>query len=79
MAYFILQNWSPGKVFLHFNGAGHSDNYEGIVWYLQQDNPGLKIMTITTVLQESPDELQAESEGKADFIIVVPERMTRTY
>jgi uncharacterized iron-regulated protein len=79
MAYFILQNWAPGKVFLHFNGAGHSDNYEGIVWYLQQENPDLNIITITTLLQESPEELNEESAGKADFIIVVPERMTRTY
>jgi uncharacterized iron-regulated protein len=79
MAYFILQNWSPGKQFLHFNGAGHSDNYEGIVWYLYQDQPDLKIITITTVMQEDPTELKEESSGKADFTIVVPSNMTRTY
>ncbi len=79
MAYFILRHWSPGKLFLHFNGSGHSDNYEGIVWYLRQDDPDLKIMTITTVLQEDPDELLEESAGRADFTIVVPETMTRTY
>ncbi|MCK4746314.1 MAG: ChaN family lipoprotein [Bacteroidales bacterium] len=79
MGYFILLNWSPGKQFLHFNGSGHSDNYEGIVWYLRQDQPDLKIMTITTVLQESPEELMEASAGRADFTIVVPERMTRTY
>ena len=79
MGYFILQNWSSGKQFLHINGAGHSDNYEGIVWYLLQDQPRLKIATITTVMQENAVELQEESTGRADFTIVVPERMTRTY
>ena len=79
MGHFILRNWSEGKVFLHFNGSGHSDNYEGIVWYLQQEQPELDIMTITTVMQDDPGELLEESAGRADFTIVVPRTMTRTY
>ena len=79
MAYFILKNWSPGKLFLHFNGSGHSDKYEGIVWYLQQERPVLNIITITTVMQEDPEVLLEESAGRADYTIVVPESMTRTY
>ncbi len=79
MSHFILKNWSPDKQFLHFNGAYHSDNFEGIGWYIKHQSPGLKIMTITTVLQESPDSLEEASAGKADFTIVVPEGMTRTY
>jgi uncharacterized iron-regulated protein len=79
MGYFILKNWSPGKQFLHFNGAYHSDNAEGIVWYVRQQEPGLKISTITTVMQESTDSLEQASAGKADFTIVVPKNMTRTY
>jgi len=27
------------KAFVHFNGSYHSDNYEGILWYLQQEQP----------------------------------------
>jgi uncharacterized iron-regulated protein len=79
MAHFILRNWSAGKQFLHFNGAYHSDNAEGIVWYVRQQAPGLTIRTITTVLQESTDSLEQASAGKADFTIVVPDKMTRTY
>ena len=79
MGYFILKNWSSGKQFLHFNGAYHSDNAEGIVLYIRQQEPGLKISTITTVLQESTDSLEQASAGKADFTIVVPKNMTRTY
>lgn len=79
MGYFILKNWSDGKQFLHFNGAYHSDNAEGILWYIRQQEPMLKISTISTVLQESTDSLKLASAGKADFTIVVPKSMTRTY
>ncbi len=79
MGYFILKNWSAGKLFLHFNGAYHSDNAEGIVWYIRRQEPGLKIRTITTVLQEQTESLDEKSAGKADFTIVVPKNMTRTY
>jgi uncharacterized iron-regulated protein len=79
MGYFILKNWSTGQQFLHFNGAYHSDNAGGIVWYIRQQEPGLKIRTITTVLQESTDSLEQNAAGKADYTIVVPKNMTRTY
>jgi len=79
MAHFILKNWSNGKQFLHFNGAYHSDNFGGIVWYMNQQEPGLKIMTLTTVLQDFTDSLEDSSAGKADFAIIVPSSMTRTY
>jgi len=36
--------------FLHFNGSYHSDNFQGIVWYINENlkktNYNLKIMTI---------------------------------
>ena len=43
MAHFILENWEKGKTFIHYNGSYHSDNFEGIVWYLKQENPNLYI------------------------------------
>ncbi|MBD1396778.1 ChaN family lipoprotein [Pontibacter sp. JH31] len=79
MAHFILQQVNSGKKMLHLNGAYHSDNYEGIGWYLKQGNPQLKTLTITTVLQEDLDKLTEENKLKADFILVVPASMTRTY
>ena len=79
MAHFILRHWSPGKLFLHYNGAYHSDNHEGIVWYIRRQQDDARIMTISTVLQEELDSLSAVSIGKADFVIVVPSTMTRTY
>ena len=79
MAYFILQNFKPGSLFIHYNGAFHSDNYDGINWYLKRKQPGLKYATISTVSQKNIKELLAENKGKADFIICVDEDMTNTY
>ncbi len=79
MAYFILKNFRPGSLFLHFNGAYHSNNYEGILWYLRQAQPRLKYATITTVSQADIHRLLDENKGTADFIICVDEDMTSTY
>ena len=79
MAYFILQNFKPGSLFIHYNGAFHSDNYDGINWYLKRKQPELKYATITTVSQKNLKELLAENKGKADYIICVDEDMTNTF
>ncbi|HQY11686.1 MAG: ChaN family lipoprotein [Ferruginibacter sp.] len=79
MAYFILQNFKPGALFIHYNGAYHSDNFDGINWYLKKKKPELNIATISTVSQKNIKALLAENKGKADFIICVDEDMTTTY
>ena len=79
MAYFILQNLQAGKIFMHFNGAYHSENYDGINWYLKRKRPDISIGTITTVSQKDLKKLLEENKGKADFIICVDEDMTNTY
>jgi len=78
MGYFIAQNLVAGSVFIHYNGTYHSDNYEGINWYLKKLKPEVKIITIATVSQKDLDKLEAEHFNKADFIIVVDEDMTKT-
>ncbi|MFP9113097.1 ChaN family lipoprotein [Flavobacterium sp. RHBU_3] len=79
MAWFISQNIKPGSTFIHYNGSYHSENYEGISWYLNQYKPGLKIVTIAAVSQKDLDKLETEHLKKADFIIVVDDNMTKTY
>jgi uncharacterized iron-regulated protein len=81
MAHFILHNlWrKPETVHLHFNGAYHSDFYQGIMWYVLQDKPEHKILTISTVSQDNIKKLDAEHFGRADFIICVPSNMTSTH
>lgn len=79
MAYFINKNLKPGTVFVHYNGTYHSDNFEGINWYLKKYNPGVKIVTIAAVSQKDVSTLEKEHLNKADFILVVDEDMTKTY
>ena len=79
MAWSIAQHWKKGKTFLHFNGSFHSDNREGIVWYLDKYAPKAKVATIAFISQESIDSLSEEALGQADYIIVAPEAMTKTY
>jgi uncharacterized iron-regulated protein len=79
MAHFILKNYEKGKRFIHFNGTYHSNNKEGIVWYINQKHPRLKIGTIATVKQSGLRNLSENNKGKADYILVVPSDMTRTH
>lgn len=79
MAYFILKNWSKGQTFIHYNGAYHSNNHQGIEWYLKQQNPDLKILVISSTEQNDINQLEPESNDSGDFIICTPSSMTKTY
>jgi len=79
MAYFILKNYVPGSLFIHYNGSFHSDSYEGILWYLKREKNDLLFGTITTVSQDNINTFEEENKGKADFIICVDSNMTNTY
>ena len=78
MAHFILKNLEEGKIFIHYHGTYHSNNFEGIIWYLNKYRPGLKIMSIGSVEQASTEIVEEENEGIADYILVIPETMTKT-
>lgn len=79
MAYFIHKNRKENSIFIHYNGTYHSDNYEGINWYLKKLDENIKILTIATVEQKDLDKLEQEHHNKADFILVIDEDVTKTY
>lgn len=79
MAHFILKEKDKENLFLHFNGTYHSNNYEGINWYLNKYMPEIEVTTIATTEQESLEKLNNDSKNIADFILVIPSRMTKTY
>lgn len=79
MAHFILENYREGALFVHYHGTYHTDNFEGILWYLKLQRPDLKYITISTVEQEDVSKLESQHRGKADFILVVNKNMTKTY
>ncbi len=79
MAYFINKNLKANSVFIHYNGTFHSDNFDGINWYLKTYNPSIEIVTISTVEQKDISKLEKENHNKADFILVIDEHVTKTY
>ncbi|MFN8673306.1 MAG: ChaN family lipoprotein [Candidatus Sericytochromatia bacterium] len=79
MAFFINKNLKPNYTFIHYNGTYHSNNFEGIYWYLKKENSNLKIMTISSVEQEEIDKLEEKNLNLADFTLCITDDMTKTY
>jgi len=79
MAHFILKSYKKNHILIHFNGAYHSNNFEGIYWYLKKYRPELNIKTITTESVNDIKKFNKDFTKKADFIIQVDENMTNTY
>lgn len=89
MAHFIMKQHEEAKPrpvrTLHANGTYHSDNYEGIYWYLRHYRFKGSILTISTSQQSvlppagRPLPHDHPQLGRADFLLMVPERMTRTH
>ena len=79
MAYFINKNRKENSIFVHYNGTYHSDNYEGINWYLRKLDADIQIVTIAMVEQKDISKLEAEHYNKADFILVIDEDVTKTH
>ena len=81
-----------GGIFIHYNGTYHSDRYESISWYLRKEEEArnavivckeipkpIHIITIASRLQDAVNLLEKENINIADFVIVIPTNMTRTY
>ncbi len=79
MAKSIAENWQNGKMVIHYNGSYHSDRYMGIIWYLKKYAPSVRVATVATVIQDDIDKMSDEYKETADYIIVIPSSMTRTY
>ena len=77
MAHFIATSMKPGDFFFHFHGELHSAFHSAIGYYLRQYAPKTKISTIS-VLQGDPMN-EKINKNRADFIIIVPSDMTKTY
>ena len=79
MAHFILKAFNGSNHVIHYVGAYHSNNFDGINNYLNSANPNLKIITISVADQDSIDSLEDDNLNLANFIIAVPADMTKTY
>lgn len=80
MAHFIAQSLAEGgEPYFHLNGAFHTIHNEGIVHYLTEKKEDLEVVTINSVDQEEPEVLKEENKGQGDFILSIPQNMTRTH
>ena len=79
MAHFLVTEFQPNSIFLHLNGSYHSDNFEGIAWYVNKYDRNLKIQTISVVEQANVKKLEKEHQKKASYIIVVDADMPKSY
>ena len=79
MAYFISKNIKEGYVFIHFNGAYHSDYGEGTPWYLKKFAPSASTFIISVEEVDDLDSIDPATLKKGDIIIVVPSTMTKTH
>ncbi len=88
MAHFIMKQHEKARPqpvrTLHTNGTYHSDNHEGIYWYLRHYRFRGSILTISTSRQPGlplaghPLPADHTQLGRADFLLVVPESEART-
>lgn len=79
MAHFSLENFKKGDFYFHFNGSYHSNNNQGIIWWINKIQPGLNIKSITTVTVSEWEEMTKEEKSEiANYIIVVADNMTQT-
>jgi len=79
MAHFSLINFKKGDFYFHFNGSYHSNNSQGIIWWINKIQPGLTIKSITTVMQSEWSAMTKEEKKEiANYILVVADNMTET-
>lgn len=69
----------PESRFFHLHGTYHSNNYEGIYWYLRYYGIETKIMTVASLETNDPENFDPAEAPKADFLIVIPSSMIKTH
>lgn len=79
MAWSVIGNIEKGMKILHLNGTYHTNNFEGIIWYVNRYRSKTKYMTIAMVRQKELNKLNEDYKGLADFVIAIPEDMIRTH
>lgn len=79
MAHNIIKNIkNKNQRFFHFNGERHSTVHSGINYYLKYYNKKIKTCTISVTKKKNIFSFK-DSDNKADFNILVPNNMTKTY
>ncbi|SMG37932.1 Uncharacterized iron-regulated protein [Marivirga sericea] len=79
MAHFSLENFNEDDFLFHIQGSYHSNYDQGIIWWISQIQPDIRIASVTTVSHSEWDKMPEEEKSTiADYIIVVADDMTQT-
>ena len=79
MAHFTLKYLKDRGIFLHLNGSYHTQNREGLYWYIKQQLNNIKIISITTITVSNADSLKLNELQSSDYTICIDEDITKTY
>jgi uncharacterized iron-regulated protein len=79
MAHFMIKYWQTGKVFLHLNGAFHTNKYEGIISFLPKEWLRKDMLVISMVTQKDIEKLEDENKGLGDFIFCFEEDYAKSH
>jgi hypothetical protein len=75
----LFQNFNQGDLLFHFEGSYHSNYQQGIIWWINKIKPGLKIKSITTVMQSEWNEMTANEKNTiTNYIIVIADSVAQT-
>ena len=79
MAHFTLKYLKDRGLFVHLNGSYHTQNKEGLYWYIKQQLNNIEMVSITTITVPNVDSVGIDNLKTADYTICVDEDMTNTY
>ncbi len=79
MAHIIMDHLDEKSRMIHLNGSYHSNDFEGIGWYVGQQSPEVRMLTINTITAEDIDQVDPDRLTAADYTLVVPSTMTTTH
>lgn len=79
MAESLFAPLRAGKKVYHINGAYHSKDGEGIIWYLRKEFPELDVLNIHTVTQDQLDDLDMDNAKSGEIILVLPQDSHQSY
>jgi uncharacterized iron-regulated protein len=79
MAHFMKKYWQAGKVFLHLNGAFHTNKYEGIISFLPKEWLRKDMLVISMVTQKDIEKLEEENKALGDFIFCFEEDYAKSH
>ncbi|MDD4747526.1 MAG: ChaN family lipoprotein [Salinivirgaceae bacterium] len=79
MAHFTLKYLKDRGLFVHLNGSYHTQNKEGLYWYIMQQLNNIEMVSISTISVPNVDSVGLDDLQTADYTICVDEDMTNTY